>query len=77
VLGSVAINQTKEFLMLTAIDRLASFSPVSLTTNDPKVRARANKCSACGALVGPMDTTQHRRFHDELRTALKGAGLTR
>jgi hypothetical protein len=63
--------------MLTAIDRLASFSPVTLTTNDPKVKARANKCSACGALVGPMDTTQHRRFHDELRKLAKQADLTR
>jgi hypothetical protein len=77
VLRSGAINQTKEFPMLTAIDRLASFSPVTLTTNDPKVKARANKCSACGALVGPMDTTQHRRFHDELRKIAKQADPAR
>jgi hypothetical protein len=63
--------------MLTAINRLASFSEVRLSTTDPKIKARANKCSACGALVGPMDTTQHRRFHDELRNAVKEASLAR
>jgi hypothetical protein len=61
--------------MLNAIDRLASFSEVRLPTNDSKIKARANKCSACGALVGPMDTTQHRRFHDELRKLAKQAAL--
>jgi hypothetical protein len=63
--------------MLTAIDRFTSFSEVRLSTTDAKVKVRVNKCSACGALVGPMDTTQHRRFHDDIRAIAKQAGLTR
>lgn len=63
--------------MPTAIDRLTSFSEVRLSTTDPKIKVRANKCSTCAALVAPMDTHQHRRFHEEVRAVAKQAGLAR
>jgi len=75
VLGSVPSNRTKENPMLRTVDRLTAFSEVKLPTTDPKVKARANKCSACGALVGPMDTHQHRKFHEDVRAIAKEAGL--
>jgi hypothetical protein len=64
-------------MLLGAIDTLPSFREVTISTTDPKAKIKLSKCSACSALVAPMETHQHKRFHDELRTIARQAGLTR
>jgi hypothetical protein len=76
-LGSGAIQPKQGVRMLTAIDRLTSFSEVWLSTTDGKMKVRVNKCSACSALVHPNETRQHRRFHDELRELVRQVDLAR
>jgi hypothetical protein len=63
--------------MLRTVDRLTAFSEIRLSTTDPKIKVRVNKCSTCAALVAPMDTHQHRKFHEDMRAIAKDAGLAR
>jgi hypothetical protein len=77
MLGSARSNRSKEYPMLRTVDRLTAFSEIRLSTTDPKIKVRVNKCSTCAALVAPMDTHQHRKFHEDMRTIAKDAGLAR
>jgi hypothetical protein len=77
VLGSPAINRSKGVRMLTAIDTAIRFAEVRLSTTDGKIKVRVNQCSACAALVPPMETQQHKRFHDDVRAIAQKAGMTR
>jgi hypothetical protein len=77
MLGSAAIQPKQGDPMLRTVDRLTAFSEIRLSTTDPKIKVRVNKCSTCAALVAPMDTHQHRKFHEDMRAIAKDAGLAR